>query len=222
MVVLLLVFALQAYAQVSSQGKRAADGSIHALGNGKMLIYELGADIVTSYTGPFSTPSYLTMQCLSAQDGVLSARKQGTAVWTHTLAKGNEKLEMGDFVDADIPCFVRHVQNSSRVIFRIKLGSYVQLIDNSARLKAGKKTDGRLMIVPPGTTIYQTYVFPRILYGQLAVTGAARIEEVPDSAILRVICEPGESYIYLVGGPGYAEVISNTNQALVSLAAKYA
>ncbi len=70
------------------------------------------------------------------------------------------------------------------------------------------------MIVPPGTTIYQTYVFPRILYGQLAVTGAAQIEEVPDSAILRILCEPGESYIYLVGGPGYADVISNTNQAL--------
>lgn len=215
--VLLLVSALQAYAQVSLPGKRTTDGSIHALGNGKMLIYELGADIVTSYTGPFSTPSYLTMQCLSGQNGVLSARKQGTAVWTHAFMKGNEKLaELGDFVDAEIPCFVRHVQNTSRMIFSIKLGNYVQLIDNSARLKSGKKTDGRLMIVPPGTTIYQTYVFPKILYGQLAVTGAARIEEIPDSAIVRIICEAGESYIYLVGGPGYAEVISNTNQALIA------
>jgi len=214
-VVLMLVSALQAYAQVSLPGKRITDGSIHALGNGKMLIYEQGADIITSYTGPFSTPSYLTMQCLSGQNGVLSARKQGTAVWTHSLLNGNEILaELEDFVDAEIPCFVRHVQNKDQIIFRIKLGNYVQLIDNSARLKAGTKSDGRLMIVPPGTTIYQTYVFPRILYGQLAVTGAARIEEVPDSAILRILCEPGESFIYIVGGPGYADIISNTNQAL--------
>ncbi len=214
-VVLILISALQAYAQVSLPGKQITDGSIHALGNGNMLIYELGADIVTSYTGPFSTPSYLTMQCLSGKNNVLSARKPGTAIWSHSFVKGNDKLAgLEDFVDAEIPCFVRHVQNKDRMIFRIKLGNYVQLIDNSARLKAGGKADGRLMIVPPGTTIYQTYVFPKVLYGQLAVTGAARIEEVPDSAILRVICEPGESYIYIVGGPGYADVISNTNQAL--------
>jgi hypothetical protein len=181
---LLCASALQVFAQPSLTGNGVTDGSIHVLGNGKMCIYELGPDIVTSYTGPYSTPSYFTMQCLSDQKGALSVRRQGTAIWTHTFTKGNDKLaELGDFVDA-------------------------------TRLQARGKATGRLMIVPPGTTIYQTYVFPRLLYGQLAVTGAARIEAVPDSAMLRIICEPGESYIYLVGGPGYADVISNTKHAL--------
>jgi hypothetical protein len=212
---LLCASALQVFAQPSLTGNGVTDGSIHVLGNGKMCIYELGPDIVTSYTGPYSTPSYFTMQCLSDQKGALSVRRQGTAIWTHTFTKGNDKLaELGDFVDAEIPCFVRHVQTSAPMIFRLKLEKYVQLIDNSTRLQARGKATGRLMIVPPGTTIYQTYVFPRLLYGQLAVTGAARIEAVPDSAMLRIICEPGESYIYLVGGPGYADVISNTKHAL--------
>ncbi len=213
--VLLFVSAWQAFAQLSPSGKSITDGSIHVLGNGSMCIYELGPDIVTSYTGPYSTPSYFTLQCLSDQKNLFSVRKPGTAIWTHTFKNGNDKSAgLEDFVDAEIPCFVRHVQTPDRMIFRMTLEKYVQLIDNSARLQAGGKASGRLMIVPPGTTIYQTYVFPRLLYGQLAVTGAARIEAVPDSAILRIICEPGESYIYLVGGPGYADVINNTNHAL--------
>jgi hypothetical protein len=211
---LLFVSALQTYAQVSPAGKRITDGSIHALGNGRMCIYELGPDIVTSYTGPYSTPSYFTMQCLSDQS-VFSARKPGTAIWTHSFTKGNDKsAELRDFVDAVIPCFVRQVQTPGRMIFRMKLEKYVQLIDNSARLQARGKASGRLMIVPPGTTIYQTYVFPKLLYGELVVTGAARIEAVPDSALLKIICEPGESFIYLIGGPGYEDVISHTTYVL--------
>jgi hypothetical protein len=90
--ILLFASALQAFAQPFPAGINPTDGSIHALGNGKMCIYELGPDIVTSYTGPYSTPSYFTMQCLSDQKGALSVRKQGTAFWTHTFTKGTGKL----------------------------------------------------------------------------------------------------------------------------------
>jgi hypothetical protein len=209
-----LLFLTVQIIHVNGQTAVSGDGSIHALGNGAMCIYEKGADIITAYTGPFSTPSYFTLQCSGGTE-IQSSRKQGTALWTHTLLQGNTATGvLDDLVDAKLPCFVRHVETKSRVVFQMKLEPYVQVIDNSNRLSGHGGVSGRLMIVPPGTTIYQTYVYPRLLYGQLMVTGASAIESVPDSGIIRVTCEPGTSDLYIIGGPEYADVMSHTSEIL--------
>jgi hypothetical protein len=192
------------------------DGSIHSLGNGKMCIYEKGPDIITAYTGPYSSPSFLKMEWLKdEQADSRSIREPGTAIWTHSLKSGTiERAELLDFVDSETSCFVRKVQTKIRITFRIKLEKYVQLIDNSKQLKSNQPINGLLMIVPPGTTFYQTYVYPRILYSQFLTFGKATIQSVPGSGIIDVVCEPGESYLYLFGGPEYPEMINNTRKIL--------
>ena len=216
--VLLFMAMISSPGQSTSPGKILGDGSIHSLGNGKMCIYEKGPDIVTAYTGPYSSPSFLTLEWMKdEQEDSRAIRKPGTAIWIHTILSGNTKTgELLDFVDSETPCFVRQVKTKSRVTFRIKLEKYVQVIDNSSRLNAEKTVNGLLMIVPQGTTIYQTYVYPRMLYSQILTSGKARIESVPGSGIIDVVCEPGESYLYLIGGPEYPEMMSNTRQILTS------
>ncbi|MCX6227175.1 MAG: hypothetical protein NTV01_20905, partial [Bacteroidia bacterium] len=79
---------------------------------------------------------------------------------------------------------------------------------------ANQTVSGRLMIVPPGTTIYQTYVYPRILYSQILTSGNATIQSVPGTGYIDIICEPGTSYLYLIGGPEYPDVMKNTQRIL--------
>jgi len=142
-------------------------------------------------------------------------RKTGTAIWTHTIHSGStETGELLDFVDSETPCFVRKIQTKNRITFRIKLEKYVQVIDNSSRLNGDKKVNGLLLIVPQGSTIYQTYVYPRMLYSQIITSGKATIQFNPGSGIIDVVCEPGESCLYLIGGPEYPEVMNNTRQIL--------
>jgi hypothetical protein len=205
---------VSAQGQSSPQAVYSDDGSIHSLGNGIMCIYERGTNITTAYTGPYSTPSFLSLEWIN--DPLLASvayRKPGTAIWLHKVYTGKaETGELVDFVDAEIPCFVRHVKTDNRLIFRIKLEHYVQIIDNSDRLYGNRNMDGLLLVIPPGTTIYQTYVYPRILYNQIIAGGMARFEQDLVSGTVDIICEPGESTFYLVGGPEYPDVINYTRQ----------
>jgi hypothetical protein len=189
---------------------------VQCLGNGKMCVYEKGTDISTAYTGPYSSPSFLKLEWIrDEQSESQDTRKPGTAIWTHQLLSGaNQTGQLLDFVDAEVPCFVRHIQTKSRVTFRLRLEKYVQVVDNTSRLNSNQTVDGRLLIVPPGTTIYQTYVYPRILYNQLLTTGNAKILPVAGSNDVDIICETGESYLYLIGGPEYPDVMNNTRMVL--------
>jgi hypothetical protein len=213
---LIITAVVPASGQLSLEKIPFDDGSIHSLGNGTMCIYEKGMDIITAYTGPYSTPSYLTLEWMrDTRASSAAQRKPGTAIWTHTIHMGNNETdELVDFVDAEIPCFIRRVKTGNRMIFRIKLEQYVQIIDNSKRLNSNQAISGLLFIVPPGTTIYQTYVYPRILYNQVVVAGMARIELDNSSGKVDIICEPGESTLYLIGGPEYPDVINHTQQIL--------
>ncbi len=220
----IILFLLSLIIPVFTSGQTIAaeqfpvDGSIHSLGNGKMCVYEKGIDVVTAYTGPYSSPSFLRLEWLKdAGESSASVRKSGTAIWTHTLFNGyTETSDILDFIDAEMPCFVRHIQTESRIAFRVKLEPYVQLIDNSSKLDSMGNVTGRLFVIPPGTTMYQTYVYPRILYSQVIISGNAKIQTIEGSGDFDIICEPGNSYLYLIGGPEYPEVMSNTMQILES------
>jgi len=218
LLILVLLIPISSPGQTSDAEQFPDDGSIHSLGNGKMCVYEKGIDVVTAYTGPYSSPSFLRLEWIKdAGEYSTSVRKNGTAIWTHTLFSGNtETSDILDFIDAEMPCFVRHIQTESRIAFRVKLEPYVQLIDNSSKLDSMGNVTGRLLIVPPGTKMYQTYVYPRILYSQVIISGNAKIQSIPGSSDFDIICEPGESKLFLIGGPEYPEVMNNMKQILES------
>ena len=62
------------------------DGSVHAIGNGKMVVYENGPNIIKIYPAPYSTPSILKLDIIdSAHIETSSSREQGTAIWTYQV-----------------------------------------------------------------------------------------------------------------------------------------
>ena len=192
------------------------DGAIHSLGNGKMCVYEQGPDLVTVYSGPLSTPSFYKLRLIASDSlQIRSIRKLGTAIWNHQILSCEDQTgEMVDFVDAEIPCFVRTITTDQKIVLKFRLKEYVQVIENSTRWKDYDQTQGLLLVVSPGTVIYQTYVYPEILYNQLLCQGAISIQKTEDPHVYNVICEKGTSKICLIGGPDYPEVTGNTVQAL--------
>jgi hypothetical protein len=196
------------------------DGSVHALGNGKMLVYKHGPDIIKIYPAPYSTPSLFKLDMTSnAQTETRSTRERGTAIWTHHVFNGGKSAGMfTDFVDSELPCMIRHFNLTETISFRLVLEDFVKVIT-----KPGV-TDSKgnlLLFVPAGTTIYQKYTYPKPLYHQILWKGNINVEQKTDKENVYIITlNPGESELYFSGGPEYPEVISHSEEAQKSGYAK--
>ncbi|HKK61042.1 MAG TPA: hypothetical protein VJ951_00695 [Bacteroidales bacterium] len=189
------------------------DGTIHSLGNGKMLVYGQGPEIHTIYPGPFTTPALFN---LFADDNLplasVSTREQGTAIWTHQLSQnGTGAGFFQDFVDAEIPVFVRHQDITGKMEFHLKLNDEVAVVNISEDNASG--INKMLLMANPGTGIYQKYVYPKPLYHQIAWKGAVSVESSSNDDIDYTFkIEAGESFIYFIGGPDYPAVVQNTKE----------
>lgn len=95
--------------------KGADDGSIHAMGNGKMITYACGPNIAFLYGPPYSSPSVLRLTCESDRELTDQAvREMWTAIWGHKMAiDGKSTLEYTEFVAAGVPAYVRLIDCTS-------------------------------------------------------------------------------------------------------------
>jgi hypothetical protein len=192
------------------------DGTIQSLGNGKMCIYEQGPNIKDIYSGPFSTPSFLKLNLVTNESvEVHSIRQSGSAVWNHKIIVQNTEIgNMTDFVDVKIPGFIRTVYTTRSFKMKILLKDYVQIINNDKRWQTHDPVLGRIFVIPSGTVIYQTYVYPAVLYNQFLASGNISLEQEPGTNILDISFPPGKSWLYIIGGPEYPEIINNAEQML--------
>lgn len=192
----------------------ADGGSIHSLGNGKMLIYEQGPDILKIYSSPYTSPSLYTLK-LNSEDqiSVFSTRETGTAVWNHEVKKnGKSQGQMIDFVEAEKPVMVRHLNLRSALRFSLDIAEDIWILNQKENKKQEKSL---LLCANPGTNIYQKYVFPRPLYHELYLEGKAYFE--PDEKNpnrVWLVCPPGESTVFICGGPELPEVYKNRDLSL--------
>jgi len=92
------------------KGNGKGDGSVHTNGNGKMMVYENGPNIIKIYPAPYSTPSILKLDIIdSAHIETGSSREQGTAILTHQVFQSGKPIgTFVDFVDSELPCMIRH------------------------------------------------------------------------------------------------------------------
>jgi hypothetical protein len=198
------------------KGNNMHDGSVHALGNGKMLVYEKGPDIIKLYPAPYSTPSLLKLDLTdSVNTETGSTREQGTAVWTHQVFQDRKSVgSFIDFVDSELPILIRHFKLTGTITFHLKLMAYVELINKP---EAPDVKDGKwslLLMVPSGTIFYQKYAYPRPLYHQIVCKGNIKVEKSPKRKNeYTITVYRGESDIYFAGGPEYPQCIKNSEEA---------
>jgi len=188
------------------------NGTVHSLGNGKMLVYETGPQITTIYPGPFTTPSIYTLLLEDERSlTVRSEREKGSAIWTHSMEAEGEFLgSMTDFVDAELPCMVRHMELEKGIRIRLEHISGLQV--------QHVKSDGGgslLFRMDPGQRIYQYYVYPRPLYHQISWKGQITIESSKEQAdVIYLNIHPGESDLFLIGGPEYSQMTVHAEDAI--------
>jgi hypothetical protein len=193
---------------------KAQEPAIHCLGNGKMCVYGQGPDIITMYPSPYSTPSLFRMLAPDSAFETSSSREPGAAIWTHELfLKGEQAGTIQDFVDADLPVLVRHMELEEEIQFRLVLNPAVQVLLMKGPQEAGQGE--MLLMTHAGTTIYQKYVYPRPLFHLLSWVGPLTISPSGDlDNEYTLSCRPGEIDLFFVGGPEYDEVITHREEAM--------
>ena len=189
------------------------DGSLHCLGNGRLCVYEQGPNLAQVFGPPYSAPAFFKLWVESdRQVSAQSERQPGAAIWTHHLAViGGAAGEMVDFVDAELPCLVRHMKLSFPLQFRLSIEEPVKVVENGRNL-AG--CDGGLLLeVPAGRYLFHVYPFPTVIYHQIAWRGPVKVTGLDNSHYL-FACGPGECELFFAGGPDYPEAVTCAEAAL--------
>ena len=194
------------------------DGSVYAIGNGKMLVYENGPNIIKMYPGPYSSPEILKMDIISNDKlETVSTREPGTAIWTHELSQDGKLIgTFIDFIDAELPCMIRHFKLTEKISFHLRLMDYAEVIKKVGTLNSDVQNGSLLLMVPAGTIFYQKYAYPRPLYHQIVWRGNAEVEQTIDKKgdyLITIL--PGESDLYFVGGPEYPQTIEYSEEVQI-------
>ncbi|MGI6705109.1 MAG: hypothetical protein ACOX6S_02205 [Clostridia bacterium] len=195
------------------KGREMESGSIHCLGNGKMAVYGQGPDLIQVFGPPYSSPSFMQMQLLE-ENGleVRSEREPGTAIWNHRIFKAGRYIGiMTDLVDSQLPCFIRRIRLEEPLDFLLLIREDIHIADNRNRFEEMKLA--LLAYAEAGIYIYGKYPSPWPVYQQVLAKGAV-IPEHDGGKRWKFQCLPGESMIYMIGGPDYPACIQNTEEAV--------
>ncbi|MCL5670962.1 MAG: hypothetical protein M1423_06670, partial [Acidobacteria bacterium] len=68
------------------------DGSINCLGDGKLLAYEQGPNVIQVFGPPYAAPTALSIRLVASTPTVThSWREPGAAIWHHDILQGAKK-----------------------------------------------------------------------------------------------------------------------------------
>ena len=193
------------------------DGSIHALGNGKLIAYEQGPDVIQVFGPPYASPTALSIRVEASQPiESHSIREPGAAIWRHDIFQDSAKAgAMLDFVDSRSPIFLRQIQTNVPLRFRIHCYERAELVQNGARYATRGATGGMLVELPSGVPIFMNYLTRVPEWYQMVWTGKAHAEQDPSKDTVLTI-EPGESTIAVVSGDEYPDVVRDTESLLAA------
>lgn len=192
-----------------------AEEGIACLGNGEMAVYEERSDIIQLFGPPYSSPSALQLT-LASPLMVASQREPGTAVWKHRLQErsGKEAGSLVDFVAAGLPAFVREIENSDTLRFRLTLSPGTEIIDNTPRFRQEGASHALLLTSPAGSYAYLYYPTLWANSYQWIAEGNLRVTPASDRRSWEVVCAPGKSVLRIVSGRDYPQCVTNTRHAL--------
>jgi hypothetical protein len=198
-----------------SMNNNSKNDGIHCLGNGKLAVYEQGVKIIQVFGPPYSSPSFMNLIPRNKQAEAVSSRLKGTAIWQHELKEGSKAIfKAVDFVDSEIPCFIRRLYIEEDVIFDFEVESGFFILNNINRFEKYGAKASLLVEADSGIYIYGKYPSPKKITHQIIVTGNIELIEGQSKNIYEIICRRGEAAIYIAGGPEYPQCMENMESAL--------
>ena len=143
---------------------------IHAIGNGQIMSYGRGPELMQLFGPNYSSPNMLSMVAIPGERMTAeSHRIPETHCWQHELSQGT----LIDLAPREIPCWVRHWTLNSPVRFLLDLHDLPFL--NNAGAYPGHRA--LLITAPAGSYVYNDYPLLHPEYMQLVFRGD--VELVP-------------------------------------------
>ncbi len=195
------------------------DDSVHVLGNGRMCVYEHGPSVMQLFGPPYSSPTMLEApfalpECFT---NIVSQRHPGTAVWEH---KGTPvtagSLVMRDLVDSELPCFCRTVHSTEGFSVPLRFPAASTVRDNSSSYTDRGCRSAVLALAVPGAYVYGRYPSNSWHYLQVLCQGSASLQFDTDVDGWKLVLEPGEGRVMVVGAPGYPDMVEAVEAALAT------
>ncbi len=193
------------------------DGSVAALGDGKLIAYEQGPDVIQVFGPPYASPTALSIRLeSSAPMESRSSREPGAAIWRHNLLENSSPAgSMLDFVDSESPVFVREIQASVPLRLRIHFHNQAELVQNGERYRARGAAGGMLIELPSGVPIFMNYLTHIPAQYQIVWTG--KVEARQDSSTDEILTfASGRSMLAVVSGDEYPDIVRDTESLLSS------
>jgi hypothetical protein len=191
------------------------DGSIACLGNGKLCVYERGPNIIQLFGPPYSSGSIMCIDVGGQELTCESQRRIHTAIWDHRFSSGGKTIAtVTDFVDTELPCFARKVYAENAISFLITFAKGEKAVPAKDAAAMSNADVGLLIETPAGKPIYNDYPFPTRQYHRIAIQGNAALRKGSVENTWEILCNKGETTIYISGGPGFPECTTSIEKAL--------
>jgi len=173
--------------------------AVHSMGNGKIVAYGQGINIINLFGPPYSSPNILTLEIIFEDDFTNQLRRTPkTAVWNHCLSSGKDEfLNFTEFVDSEIPVYFRNFDcKKGAVKFLIKAcsGDHFQKVSSFFGVYLQITHAGKDIFHYPTTLTAYHWVIP---------SGNCEIIENDDGSLI-LHCMKGKSSLAIVGHNSYA------------------
>lgn len=187
-------------------GRDHDHGAVHALGNGRLLVYAQGPDLIQVVGPPYSSPVGSAFQFPHLPGATVSSRRRPlAAIWDHVWEQdGQELATWSDTVDPVAAVYVRRIRTRVPMALTVIARNEVAVIADRTRLTAMGFDEGFLIVLLSGKILLDLPGMFRV-HQQIALRGQARF--VPSGATTkelgRIEIEPGECDLIIAAGSDF-------------------
>lgn len=194
---------------------------LYCVGNGRMAAYWNRGEMEGLFGPSYSAPDMLTLRHADAvRAAAPSVRRAQSAVWDTALEQSGEPAgSLTVFACREFPAVVVRVHALRPVRYRLGYSPGLNAGAEPPRENSGLLgQNGWLWQIRAGNYLYMDYPTPYPIWCQTLLRGAVHAQADGDG----VLCTfaPGDSELWLIGGPDYAALAENAAQALALSAAQ--
>lgn len=201
------------------QSGKEDDGSVHAIGNGSIIVYSKGPHFINLFGPPYTSPNLFALE-LTAKTGQTlrteSRRKPQTATWTHRIQiKGEDVGSLTDCVFGKIPILHRLIDiERHQITLRLTTPHPHHLLPPFSVPALGDTGKAWVVVAPRGSRCSSTpYPAPEETYAIIAVLGP-QTRHSQDRDGLNFEFFPGQSEFLVAGGPQLPAAIENLEKCI--------
>lgn len=184
--------------------------AIHSIGNGNILVYQEGPNIV-NVLAPYTSPTHFTLRVLDDAGVWETTRTVHTDFFTHANQEANGKIVMKDFCHQDYPCFIREIKNEMEFMLTLQIpgqaDSYLNSLfeDNGYYCITYYNKGGNPIIFHTSHTPFTGFVL---------ISKNNSIIKNPGDNCWEIIFKPGKSTIVASGAADYNAVIMGIREII--------